>query len=379
MNKETRIKLRGMTWDHPRGWQPLEACSATWERDTGVSVTWDRRSLQDFESFPVEELARAYDLIVIDHPHVGQVFEESCLVPLPVHDPRLAAIAKRSVGQSYTSYFWRGQQWAIPIDAASQVQAWRSDLLAQAPRDWQEVLALARQGRVAIPLRAPHALMALFTLVGQLGAPARVEGPRLFEMAPTCHAVEHMKALMALIDPKCLEQDPIATFEDMARSDARISCAPLIFGYVNYAYLDFRPARLSFADIPTFDGRAPVGAVLGGTGLAISARSAHQREAIDFAIWAASEAVQAGAYAHGGGQPNHTAAWEADDVHQRTNGFYRATRATLDGAWVRPRHNGYMPFQDAGSRRLLDGLRIGEASEAIVEALNRMYQESLAA
>ena len=60
--------LKGMTWSHPRGYDPMVACSALWKEKTSVAIEWDKRSLQDFESFPVEELARAYDLIVIDHP-----------------------------------------------------------------------------------------------------------------------------------------------------------------------------------------------------------------------------------------------------------------------------------------------------------------------
>ena len=63
---------------------------------TGVAIDWDKRSLQDFESFPVEELARAYDLIVIDHPHVGQITGEGCLAPLdvPGRETERAALAK---------------------------------------------------------------------------------------------------------------------------------------------------------------------------------------------------------------------------------------------------------------------------------------------
>ena len=77
-------RLAGMTWNHPRGYDPMVACSALWREKTGVEVAWDKRSLQDFELFPVEELARRYDLIVIDHPHVGQVTAERCLTPLDV-------------------------------------------------------------------------------------------------------------------------------------------------------------------------------------------------------------------------------------------------------------------------------------------------------
>ena len=374
----TAITLKGMTWDHPRGWLPLEACSAAWKARTGVTVTWDRRSLQDFESYPVEELARRYDLIIIDHPHVGQIFDEDCL--LPIDDPGALALSAASVGASFPSYFWQGRQWAVPVDAASQVQAWCSERIDGPATTWDEVMALARSGRVALPLRAPHALMCLFTLVAQMGRPADVEArPQLFDTDVACEAVERLRTLMTLVDPACLAQDPIATFDAMARPDSRVACAPLIFGYVNYAWAGFRPVRLRFADIPVFPGRGPEGAVLGGTGLAVSARTRHRREAVEFAVWAGQARTQAGLYAKAGGQPAHPEAWTSDEVNADAADFYRATRRTLDGAWVRPRHNGYMPFQDAGSRRLLDGLQSGEAAAQIVAALNRMYRDSLPA
>ncbi|MBI4047121.1 MAG: carbohydrate ABC transporter substrate-binding protein, partial [Devosia nanyangense] len=54
------VTLKGMTWSHPRGYDPMVATSRQWQVETGVEIAWDKRSLQDFESFPVEELAREY-------------------------------------------------------------------------------------------------------------------------------------------------------------------------------------------------------------------------------------------------------------------------------------------------------------------------------
>ena len=372
----TTITLKGMTWDHPRGYEPLAACSALWQQRTGVEIHWDRRSLQDFESFPVDELARQYDLIVIDHPHVGQVTREGCL--LPFDEARLASISQGTVGRSFPSYHWQGRQWALPIDAATQVQAWRPDRLDAAPTDWTQVLELARAGRVALPLRAPHSLMCLYTLSAQRGAPGAVEGPALFDVEVASEVCERLRTLIALIDPQCMEMDPIAVFEAMAQPDARIDCVPLIYGYVNYAWQGFRPVRLGFADIPGFEGRGPVGSALGGTGIAVSARTAHEKEAFDFAVWVADAQAQRGPFAAAGGQPGHAAAWEDDAVNTTAGDFYRATRATLEGAWVRPRHDGYMAFQHAASLRLNAGLQSGEPARAIVQALNAMFSESLA-
>lgn len=374
-----KTSLKGMTWSHPRGYDPMVACSALWLETTGVSIQWDKRSLQDFESFPVEDLARAYDLIVIDHPHVGQITAEGCLVPLDVagRETACAGLAARSVGGSYASYTWLERQWAFPIDAASPVQAYRPDLLEKPVDRWSDVLDLARRGKVLQSLRPPHSLMVFFTLAANLGTPCAVTGPGdLIAFEAGTHVFDMMREFFSLLDPACLEMDPIAVSETMAKPDAPAVCAPLIYGYVSYAMDGFRPHRLAFADMPVAGTAGPIGSALGGTGIAVSAFSADKAAAIDFAYWIASGDVQRGLYAASGGQPAHAAAWTDDAVNAATHDFYRATRRTLEGAWVRPRHDGYMGFQQAASDRINEGLAGRHAAGAVVDDLNRLFRES---
>ncbi|WP_198672307.1 ABC transporter substrate-binding protein [Pseudogemmobacter bohemicus] len=372
------IKLKGMTWSHPRGYDPMVACSTVWAAEKGVEITWEKRSLQDFESYPVEDLARAYDLIVIDHPHVGQITRENCLAPLdlPGRAAELAALAAGSVGASFPSYTWQGRQWAFPIDAATQVLAWRPDLIDAAPASWAEVVALAKEGRVALPLRPPHSLMSLYTLAGNIGAPCAVTGDAIIAPATGAEVWEMLREIADLIDPACAGQDPIAVFEEMAKPDSRIAVAPLIYGYVNYAIPGFRPRLIRFADMPVAGANGPVGSALGGTGIAVSAFSGAREAAVDFAYWIASGAVQKGVFAGSGGQPGHAAAWEDASVNAATSDFYRATRATLERAWVRPRHDGYMDFQHAASTRITEGLAAREAAGPVIADINRLFRES---
>jgi multiple sugar transport system substrate-binding protein len=375
------VVLKGMTWSHPRGYDPMVACSAIWKQTTGVDIGWDERSLQDFESFPVEELARVYDLIVIDHPHVGQITGEGCLTPLDIagRETERAAFAAASVGKSYPSYTWQGRQWAFPIDAATQVQAWRPDLLAVAPQTWNGVLQLARQGRVLLPLRPPHSLMTFFTLSGNLGQPCITDGPGdLISRDAGAVVFEMIREIAALVEPEALDMDPIAVFERMAAKDSRIACAPLIYGYVNYAMAGFRARQLAFVDIPVAGRLGPIGSALGGTGIAVSAFSRFKPEAVDFAYWIASGDVQRGPYAAAGGQPGHAAAWEDAGVNAAAGDFYRATRRTLEGAWLRPRHNGYMAFQQAASDRINEGIVGKHDGGRVVDELNRLFRGSFA-
>jgi multiple sugar transport system substrate-binding protein len=376
------VTLKGMTWSHPRGYDPMVACSKLWKEKTGVAVEWDKRSLQDFESFPVEELARAYDMIVIDHPHVGQITHEKCLLPLDVtgRETERKALSDGSVGASYPSYNWQGRQWGFPIDTATQVQAYRPDLIAEAPETWSDMLSLARDARVLLALRPPHTLMTFFTLSGNLGKPCRTDGSGDLIDAKTGAAVfEMMREIADLVDPACFGMDPIAVYERMAEAGSTLACSPLGYGYVSYSMTGFRPNLLKFTDIPVAGSDGPKGSALGGTGIAVSAFSKAPKEAVDFAYWIASGEVQKGLYAASGGQPGHADAWEDDAVNAATADFYRCTRATLEAAWLRPRHDGYMAFQQAASDRINAGLTGKEAAATVVADLNRLFRDSFEA
>lgn len=368
--------MRGMTWNHARGYDPLIAASAEWKALTGETIDWDQRSLQDFESYPVEDLARCYDLIVIDHPHVGQVASSNCLFPLDaaIDWDTLAGIAAGSIGGSYESYGWDGHQWALPIDAAAQVQAWIPSRIAAPITDWHALAALAAEGRASLPLRPPHSLMSLFTLCGLTGVALDGNGDTLFP-AEAAHAYGLLARLAGQVDPSAYAMDPIDMLEAMADPAGTIAVAPLIYGYVSYAIDGFRAESIRFADIPAL-AHGPAGSALGGTGLAVSAYAGNPVAAARFAAWVANGNAQRDLVAPNGGQPGHADAWDADSVNAATHDFYRATRATLDRAWVRPRHDGYMPFQHAASERLNEALRCGEPAAEALAALNQLYRAS---
>ncbi len=114
--------LRGLTWDHPRGYVVLDALAA---EDGGVR--WDRQPLKGFESRPLRALADDYDLVVIDHPGLGEAIRDGALRPLDalLSGAELAACAAGPAGQSYASCQLGGRQWALPIDTAAQVAVGR--------------------------------------------------------------------------------------------------------------------------------------------------------------------------------------------------------------------------------------------------------------
>lgn len=371
--------LKGMTWSHPRGYDPMISTAAAWKEKTGVEICWDKRSLQDFESYPVEDLARNYDLIIMDHPHVGQITAENCLLPLDGddHAADLEDLESNSVGRSFASYQWQGHQWALPVDAATQVQAFRPDLIAGPAHTWRQVMEEARQSRVILPLRPPHSLMCFFTLAANLGTPCNTEpGDELIEPSCGARVLKMLGDLSAMLDAADFERDPIAASEAMSEISNSRAIMPLAYGYANYATDGFREKRLAFADIPAAGDNGPSGSALGGTGISVSAFSKHPEQAVDYAFWVAGADIQKTLFSASGGQPGHLGAWKDPTVNAPTNGFYRNTLATLETAWVRPRFDGYMDFQQSASDLLTQRLRHGCDLEKTVSEINVFFAEA---
>ena len=63
-------------------------------------------------------------------------------------------------------------------------------------------------------------------------------------------------------------------------------------------------------------------------------------------------------------------------IFKETNNFFRGTRRTLDLAWVRPRHNGYMKFQDESGNIINEYLQSNVNEVKVIEKLKLMYAES---
>jgi len=371
--------LRGVTWEHSRGFDPMVATSEIFARETGVRIIWEKRSLQAFADRPIAEMADDFDLMVIDHPHVGEASRAGLLLALDGqgHDDDLADLAANSVGLSHPSYEFDGRQWALAIDAATPVAALRPDLLAEAPAEWDEVLELARAGRVAFALIPVNALMNFFGLARNMGHGIGLPEGRLIDPAAGMDVLERLREIVALIPEACLALDPIGIYEWMGRRAGAPAYSPFGYGYTNYSRTGYCRFPLLFRDAPGAGGAGPRGTVLGGAGIAVSARTRHPGPAVDYAFRVAGRDWQTGAFFDAGGQPAHADAWEDDRCNAETRNFFRGTRRTLESAWLRPRHDGYMAFQDRGGDLVHACLR-GEAGVApTLAALQTAWEESL--
>lgn len=367
-----------MTWDHSRGYDPMAATSEEYSRSRpDVAIRWEKRSLQAFADRPIGEMADKYDLMVIDHPHVGEVARSGVLHALDGigRDDGLAELAGQSVGESHTSYEFDGRQWALAIDAATPVAAFRPDLLGEAPADMDEVLGLARDGQVAFALIPINSLMTFFGLLKNQGH-GIAEGDELASPDAAAETLELMLELVSLVDPRCLELDPIGVYDWLGGEKDAPAYSPFGYGYTNYSRDGYCAHPLRFADAPGVAGYGPRGTVLGGTGIAVSSRSGNVDAAVDYAFWIAGAECQKGLYFESGGQPGNSVAWEDVGCNAACMNFFRNTRATLEGAWVRPRYGGYMWLQDKAGDLVHACLR-GEAdAEETAGELQRAYERS---
>jgi len=381
------IELRGISWDHPRGHDCMVATAEAYAAvQPDVRIVWKTRSLQDFADFPVQKLAETYDLLVIDHPFVGFAADDGCLLPLDqvIAAAVLAHQAANSVGPSHRSYHYGGHHWALATDAAGHVSAYRPDLIEELgglPRTWEEVLALAeaRRGQdraqVANPLIPIDALMSFCSICAAAGEAPFQEPDQVVSRSVGRQALRMLRALKDAAHPESMKRNPPRTLDLMSNTDD-IAFVPLLFGYSNYAQPGFRAHTIRFTGVPTIGGGASRGGILGGAGVAISARTKYPEAAAAYASYVASPDVQRGVYFDGGGQPGHRAAWLDERVNAASSDFYQDTLANLDHAYLRPRYHGFMETQERSGELVHQWLAEGDTANALLDRLDTLYRES---
>lgn len=381
MNMSSPIRIKGITWDHSRGYTPLVAAAQRFgERVPHVSITWDKRTLQQFADYPIQDLVKDYDLLIIDHPWVGYAADTTCVLPLDEYLPASFMLDQElnTVGNSHRSYYYEGHQWALAIDAATPVASYRKDLLtkhdARPPDNWEELLAMARSNRVAVPAIPIDLLMNFYTFCIALGKEPFASQEEIIDRQTGLAVLDRMRSLWSLIDRRFFACNPIQVAEIMTIDDRFWYC-PFAYGYSNYSRRGYADKLLHYTDVIRFGVRGErIKTTLGGTGIAVSAYSEHKPEALEFAEWIATPVIQSTFYVENGGQPGHRSAWEDAGVNSYTHDYFSQTLPALDRAYTRPRYKGYLSFQDRAGVPLHNYLQNGGKPEIVLEKMNEIYQ-----
>ena len=375
--------LSGITWGHSRGITPLLAASQRYEElHPGVEIKWKKRTLQEFADFPIEKLTEEYDLLIIDHPWVGCAAATKCVLPLNEYLSKeyLEDQLINSVGYSHLSYNYRDSQWALAIDAATPAASYRRDLLGknnvELPQTWEDILALARAGRVAVPAIPIDLLMNFYTFCIAHGKEPFQNLEELIDLETGVLAIEIMKEFYSLVDEKMFSCNPIAIAEIMSTTGDYWYC-PFAYCYSNYSRKGYAKSLLHYAAVVSFNGNK-LRTTIGGTGLAVSAFSKHKKDALDFASWIVSGEIQQTLYVQHGGQPGHRSAWTDAEANQLTNDFFKSILPIMDNGYVRPGYNGYLHFQDYAGIPLQKCLMENGDPEKTLNEMNKIYRQSIA-
>lgn len=368
----SRQSYKGLTWDHPRGYRALDAAAAL-AGQQGLSIQWDRQPLEGFESRPIAELAELYDLLVLDHPHLGDALDAHCLAPLGdvLGADTINQIARATIGPCAESYRLDGNFWALPLDAAAQVMAYRPDLLeGELPVTWDALTISAECGGVALSLAGPHALLTLLSIAASIGTPAGDNA--LFDPAYGAEAYAILASLYANAVPAALPLNPIGLLDHMAVNRDIVLC-PLVFGYVNYtAPLHGRPIAFGNAPATAVGGRP--GSVLGGTGIGITKRCQITPDLVTHLAWLLGAEAQTRFIPNHAGQPSRRNAWADGAVNTAWPSFYAATARTLETAYVRPRLKGFVPMQLEAAATIRAVLAERSSGPALIDRLNGLYR-----
>jgi len=377
-----KMSLKGITWNHSRGFTPMAATAQRFsELNPAIEITWEKRSLQAFADFSIQELAERFDLLVIDHPWAGFAAKTGSILPLNKYLP--AAYLKdqedNTVGHSYESYRYDGHQWALPIDAATPVAASRPDLLQQRglklPESFEDLLNLADKGLVAFAGIPIDVLMNFYTFCCSLGEDPCQQEDRIVSDETGITALRMYRELAAKIHPDNFERNPIQVYEAMTLTD-HIAYCPFAYGYSNYSRKGYARKLLHFHDMISLNGQTNLRSTLGGTGLAISARTKHIEIAVKYAAYVASAACQQTVFFENGGQPAHLSAWTDAEVNRKSADFFISTLPALQRAFLRPRYHGHMFFQDHAGDIVRDYLMQGGNEIQVLEKMNGLYVES---
>lgn len=377
------ILLSGITWNHSRGIVPLQAASQRFsELNPDVEIRWDKRSLQQFADYPIEELTKKYDLLIIDHPWVGTAASTKCVLALNEYLPEeyLSILAENSVGPSHETYNYDGSQWALAIDAASPVASYRGDLFEKnneaVPETWEQLLQLAKNGKVAVPAIPIDLLMNFYTFCIAQDGGVFTNQDAVTDVDTGTKALQTMRDLYASVDKKMFSANPIAVAEMMTATNDYWYC-PFAYGYSNYSRKGYANNILTYADVLKFNGSKLI-TTLGGTGLSVSAFSNHKNEALNFAQLVCSPAYQATEYIYNGGQPGYSFGWHNDLNNTLTHNYFKNTITVIQQSFVRPRYHGYLHFQDEAGNFVQEYLMGNSGNEkAVLDKMNTLYKQSL--
>lgn len=381
------VQLRGTTWGHRRAIDPLIEASRAYAQTYGAAgVRWSIRDLTAFEHQPLADAMSDCDLLIFDHPFVGEIAASGLFLPLDdvLFSVTDGAIAESYAGPSLDSYRWSGKLWGAPVDAATMHGVLRPDLLARmeraAPTTWSEVVALGRVARkhglwLGVANGDHHGFLAIGSMMHNRGHSwtTHSEVGLQFDLAAFAEALEQLDEVTAFAHPGCGAFNAIALQDAMSSRDDIVYC-PLTFGYATYGEADHGARRLGFAPAPGMREPYCAGTLLGGAGVGLSASCTDMVAAKAFVAFLLSPKTQSDIFARHHGQPACASCWVDPVIDDRFNGYFLAVGDTIRQAAIRPRFKGYGQFEKLAGNAVGAFLRKERGLEETLSGMSELVE-----
>lgn len=378
-----QASLRGITWNHSRALPPLVATAQRYEElHPGVRIQWEKRSLHEFGHAHISTLADHFDLLIIDHPMVGDAEATGALTDLlPLLSfEEIKDLRDDSLGPSFSSYLYEGKLYALPIDAAAPAASLRPDLLdhhgIEKPVLWGDVVALARLGLARMPAFSADLFLNFMGLCISRGSLVAANPEQFVDHEIGARCLEQLDELAALMPDEIYRMNPIAMYERMSSEDSFAYC-PFAYTYSNYSRNGFGTKPIRFSIPVDQEKNVPTRTVLGGTGIAISAKCSEQALALDYSLFVASRSCQSTLYGICGGQPARRSAWDDPLLNQITDNFFSQTSDSIETAYVRPRYKGYVGLQESAGNAIAEHCKYHGNTRKTLEIIDTLYRSSL--
>lgn len=343
-------------------------------------MQWDKRSLHEFGHRPIDQLAKDYDLIVIDHPWAGFCFEHDLVLNIKDYltVSQSADLEQNCLGPSFESYVFDDKLLAVPIDIATPVPSWRPDLMEKnklsLPVTWDDLITMADKKQVIMPAFAPDLFLNWLMLLHALDAHPFDSREQVAEKEKALAAMALLKRLAEPMPDDIFDWNPIAIAELMTRYDKYPYCA-FAYSYGNYCRSSFVGKPLKYGNLIQLNGR-PLRSVLGGTGIAISQACKETELALDFLLYCSDPQIQSGIYTYSGGQPVRKEAWHSKELALFAGGFFSDSCLSHERALIRPRYNGYVSLQKEGGIPLQKFIKGKISKYQALSAIDAYYRKS---
>lgn len=373
-------QLKGITWDHPRGYDSIVAASEVFHNQNDeIRVNWDIRSLKEFGDLPISNLIDKYDLLMIDHPFVGEAHEQNLLLPLQDVMSAVFLIEQSTshISECYSSYTYNNHQYAIPIDAAAQFSAYNklSISTSSIPQNWSdylhEIKNLRFRNKVVWPLCPTDLWCSFFTLAAQIGNQKAedVFNQDGLNLEIGRESFEYLKQLIEPLREQCWSLNPIGAL-DLLSKGQNYGFSPLLFGYSNYGRKGMGNVR--FLNVLNLPNQPPI-SLMGGVGIAVSSKTKFKDEIATYLSFIMKDSVIAESYFNSGGQPSLESVWNSDEHNRKTSNFFSNTKDTISNAYIRPRIPGFNSFQEQASLFIHEHFRSANMI-TLVDSVNEIFK-----